>query len=617
MKKKKRGLYMQISLLIVFGVFTASIVTSLTQSKVSEDAVKEITESRAEAAVHEMISAIKEYPAYQWLLKYWYENADRLDVEYDVDFGSGTVTEQKQISFRERHPDLSLLYLSQEKIEALPEPDQKLFAEIVYSWILTRVNEIKRNVGCDYLFLVATVTEESEQPYEKQCFLMSAADPESRRGTEYEEVYTLGVTVSVLEDKSTSAGMRKAVEALRGGQSDAYSIFGEDFRKAGDYLDYYGALDRDRDQAYLVGATYNMKTLKSQIHTNSIRSILITVGLQFLMLELVMLHVFFYVITPLKKILESIRGYSKTRDSAAVRQDMSTVLSGKSAMGVRENEIGQLAEDFRDLTKEIDDYVERIRTITSQKEKYETELNIAAQIQSQVLPKDLPAFTERNEFDLYATMSPAREVGGDFYDYFFVDQDHLALIIGDVSDKGVPAALFMMITITLIKNHAKMGESPKEVITHVNDQLSETNEAGFFVTVWFALIDLKTGEGISVNAGHEHPAACAADGFYELIEYKHSLVIGLFPGMKFMDRTFKMNPGDRLFVYTDGVPEAINNGREQFGTDRMLEVLNRNRDAAPRDLLRRMKEEIDAFSGEVPQFDDTTMLYFQYNGVQD
>jgi len=216
-------------------------------------------------------------------------------------------------------------------------------------------------------------------------------------------------------------------------------------------------------------------------------------------------------------------------------------------------------------------------------------------------------------------MVPAREVGGDFYDYFFVDENHLALVIGDVSDKGIPAALFMMITKTLINIYAKMGESPSEVLSRVNDQLSRNNEAGYFVTIWFALIDLTTGEGVSVNAGHEHPAVCRNGGSYELIHYRHNMVVvvvGSLPGVRYTEHPFRTEPGDKLFVYTDGVPEAVDKENRQFGTDRMLETLNRNREAGAKELLEQMKEEIDAFAGEIPQFDDTTMLSFYYRRGQ-
>ena len=610
-QKRKRGLSAQINILIVIGVLIAGVITYFWQYLAAMEEIRKITGIHAAEAAMGMISAVTEYPAYEWLLEYWYENAESLDVEYDVDFESGTATEEKVKLFQKRHPDLSIRYLSRKEAEALPAEDQKLYAEIVYSWILTRVNETKSNLGCDFLFLVETGTEDSGNPYGTQCFLMSGADPDSRRGTNYEEVYTLGVTLPVEKGDSTSESMRKAVETAAKEGPYSREAAGEKIKGAGNYLDYYECLDVIGDHAYLAGVTYNLKDLISQLRIDALKRTLLAAACQFLLLWLVMRHVNLYVIQPLKKILRSIRSYTQTRDSAAVEHDMTSILSGKKAMAVRGNEIGQLAEDFVGLSKEMDDYVAEIRTVTSQKERYETELSIAAQIQTQVLPNNYSGVPEEG-FDLYASMTPAREVGGDFYDFFFTDQDHLVLVIGDVSDKGVPAALFMMIAKMLIKDHAKMGESPAQIMSHVNDRLCENNDSGYFVTVWLALINLRTGEGVSVNAGHEHPAVCRAGRVYELIRYRHDPTIGMMEGLSYREHVFRMNRGDRLFVYTDGVPEAVNKDDEQFGTDRMLEVLNRNMEASPRELLAKMKAEIDAFAGDVPQFDDTTMLCFQY-----
>lgn len=614
-KKKKRGISTQLIYLVEIGVLVAGVLTYFMQFTVSERRIRTDTGKRAAETALEMISALREYPSYQWLLPYWYEHADQLDVEYDADYGSGTATEEKEKLFAGRHPSLSIRYLSQEEIETLPDEDQKLYAEIAYSWILSRVNESKRNMGCDYLYLAVTGTDESDHPYETQCFLMSGAEPGARRGTEYGEVYTLGVTVSVEED-STSESMKKAVEAVLEDQPGAEKVSGENLTGAGNYVDYYTCVDVIGNQAYLAGVTYNIKDLLSRIRIDTLKSTLLAAVYQILLLWIVIRHVSQYMISPLKRIIGSIRTYTYTRDSAAAEEDMTEILSGKKAMAVRQNEIGQLAEDFIALTKEMDHYAEEIRTVTSQKERYRTELNIAAQIQEQVLPKDIPAVSEKPVFDLYASMTPAREVGGDFYDFFFTDQQHLALVIGDVSDKGVPAALFMMTAKALIKNLIKMGDSPAKALSSVNDQLCENNESGYFATIWLALIDTVTGEGVSVNAGHEYPAVCRTGGSYELIRDKHSLPIGTMPGILYKEQVFQMDPGDRLFVYTDGVPEAVNQDGGQFGTDRMLDVLNRNMDAGSKKLLSRLKEEIDAFAGEVPQFDDITMLCFHYIGKE-
>ena len=278
------------------------------------------------------------------------------------------------------------------------------------------------------------------------------------------------------------------------------------------------------------------------------------------------------------------------------------------------DEIGDLYREIRSMQTRMVEYMQNLTAVTAEKERIGAELNIATQIQADMLPRIFPPFPERREFDLYASMDPAKEVGGDFYDFFLVDDDHIALVMADVSGKGVPAALFMVIAKTLIKNRAQLGESPAEILNHVNVQLCEGNEAELFVTVWLAIIEISTGKGMAANAGHEHPALCRAGGKYELVEYRHSPAVATLDGLRFREHPFQLCPGDRLFVYTDGVPEATNAHNELFGTDRMLAALNRNTLSDPRDLLTTVRQDLDAFVGEAPQFDDITMLNFYYAG---
>ena len=225
-----------------------------------------------------------------------------------------------------------------------------------------------------------------------------------------------------------------------------------------------------------------------------------------------------------------------------------------------------------------------------------------------------PPFPDRTEFDIYATMDPAKEVGGDFYDFFLIDDDHLALVMADVSGKGVPAALFMVIAKTLIKNRALMGGSPGEILAYVNDQLCEGNDAGLFVTVWLAILEISTGKGMAANAGHEHPALRRGDGTYELVKYRHSPAVATLEGIRFREHEFQLEPGDSLFVYTDGVAEATDANNELFGEERTLAALNRDPAASPKDLLANVKEGIDTFVGDAMQFDDITMLGLHYFG---
>ena len=276
------------------------------------------------------------------------------------------------------------------------------------------------------------------------------------------------------------------------------------------------------------------------------------------------------------------------------------------------DEIEVLAEAFAELSAKTVEYVRQVMRVTAEKERIGTELKMATSIQASQLPKLFPPFPNRSEFDIYASMTPAKEVGGDFYDFFMVDDDHIALVMADVSGKGVPAALFMMVSRMLIKTHLQNGETPGEALANVNNQLCESNEQELFVTVWAAVVEISTGRGIAANAGHEHPALRRANGEYQLVVYRHSPAVAVMEGIPFAEHTFELHPGDSLFVYTDGVAEATNGQMELFGPERMLEALNANPGQPPREALASVMEGIDRFMGGAEQFDDITMLCFEY-----
>ena len=312
-------------------------------------------------------------------------------------------------------------------------------------------------------------------------------------------------------------------------------------------------------------------------------------------------------IKPVTKITEEASRFARENETA--EKKLTDSIRGQ-------DEIGVLAQSIDRMEEQITDYMQHLTTVTAEKERISTELNVAKQIQADMLPSVFPAFPDHDDFDIFATMTPAKEVGGDFYDFFLVDDDHLAMVMADVSGKGVPAALFMVITKTLIKNRAQMGDSPAEILYHVNNQLCDGNETEMFVTVWMAILELSTGKGVAVNAGHEHPVICRRGGRHELVIYRHSMVVAAMEDMVFREHSFELHPGDRLFVYTDGVPEATNTRNELFGTERMLEALNRDPEASPEAQLKAVRESLDAFVGDAPQFDDITMLGMCYYGPQ-
>ena len=213
-------------------------------------------------------------------------------------------------------------------------------------------------------------------------------------------------------------------------------------------------------------------------------------------------------------------------------------------------------------------------------------------------------------------MEPAREVGGDFYDFFLVDEDHLGLVMADVSGKGVPAALFMMISKALLKSNAMLGQSPAEVLMKVNNLICANNQAEMFVTVWLGIFEISTGKLTAANAGHEYPALKRADGSFELYKDKHGFVIGGMEDVRYKEYTIDMKKGDKLFLYTDGVPEATDSQEQMFGTDRMLEALNIDNKADPEQLLKNVRNAVNEFVKEAEQFDDLTMMCLEYKGSE-
>ena len=246
----------------------------------------------------------------------------------------------------------------------------------------------------------------------------------------------------------------------------------------------------------------------------------------------------------------------------------------------------------------------------------ETELNMATQIQASMLPSIFPAFPARDEFDLYAKMDPAKEVGGDFYDFFMIDNDHLGVVIADVSGKGVPAALFMMISKTIVQNYATLGISPAETLTKANEALCAQNKMDMFVTVWVGVLELSTGKMTCSSAGHEYPVIYREEsGKFELLKDKHGLVLGVMEGIRYREYELQLGKSDKIFVYTDGVPEATNASGELFGFDRTVEALNIDARANPKEILRIVRESVDAFVGEAEQFDDLTMVCVEYRGA--
>ena len=271
-------------------------------------------------------------------------------------------------------------------------------------------------------------------------------------------------------------------------------------------------------------------------------------------------------------------------------------------------ELSNLAHSIDTMETDMVQYIENLTAITAEREKADTELALAKSIQEDSLPTTFPAFPDRKEFDIYASMTPAKMVGGDFYNFFLIDDDHLAIVIGDVSGKSVPGALFMMVANILLSDRTRMGGTPAEILAFVNNRIYETNKADMFVTLWLGILEISTGRIVAANAGHEDAAVCHKDGSFELFKTKHDFVIGAMKNMQYQDFEIRLGKGDKLFLYTDGIPEATDKYNQMYSLDRMLDTLNRYKDRTPQEILDGIHQSINAFVGEAPQFDDVTMV---------
>jgi sigma-B regulation protein RsbU (phosphoserine phosphatase) len=374
--------------------------------------------------------------------------------------------------------------------------------------------------------------------------------------------------------------------------ADAFSLEGVDYMRFGRYM----------DNGWLLSIQIPKTEIFAEVENQNSRfSLIIAIS------SAVMLLLAYYVISklvnaPIKRLTSDVLRL------ALGNLDTRIEINSK-------DELGQLAEAFNKMTSDLKKSIEENARERAEKERIGAELNIAASIQASMLPSVFPPFPGRKEFDLHASMLPAKEVGGDFYDFFFVDKDNLAVIVADVSGKGVPAALFMVIAKTLIKN-CSFCKSPKNVLESVNNKLCENNEADMFVTAFMGFYNIPSGRFSFVNAGHNPPLIKKQGKGFDFLRVEPCFVLAWMENAKYKENEITLEPGDVLYLYTDGVTEAMNGARELFGEDRLVSALNAHKDCPPMELLPEVKREVDAFADGTEQTDDITMLALKINSVE-
>ena len=588
-RKKPVGMIRQLAVLFLAGVILIGVLSSAALYYVSLREVKEQLTTRAQATAMDLEGYIRHYPAHDWLLRYWYEHYDQLDIEYDAEYSAETVTAQKYRLLIDHVPSFQAEYAVARDIEALSAEDQKLYAEITYSWLISRIDHIQLAYDLDFLLCVIT-----DAPYDRQFVLFIAAEEGEERGTEPGQLYPIGRTITVSDE------IRKAVQtAVTGQPQDAPN-------RGGKYRDYYFSLGSFDDHDVLLVLTIDVMRIRQAIMDYVLHFGMLYLSFMIALAAVCLTAISVVVLRPLRIIQKTIRMYKETKDSDAAEKSLSGLRS--------RNELSQLSADVADLAKEIDDYTARIEEISSARERRRIEMNLAGRIQSAMLPNDFQPYGGRTDYEIYATMDPAREVGGDFYDFFLIDDRHLCLIVADVSGKSVPAALFMMAAKITLSHHTKTGKSPARILADTNEAICSANPEEMFVTVWLGILDLNTGILTAANAGHEYPMLKEPGGDFSMVMDRHGFVLGGMDRMEYQEYEIRMAPGSKLFLYTDGLPEAIDPQNRMFGTERILKVLNACRDGSPEQILKNMRKSVDEHVCGMEPFDDLTMMCLTYNG---
>ena len=316
---------------------------------------------------------------------------------------------------------------------------------------------------------------------------------------------------------------------------------------------------------------------------------------------------------PIEELAQIAENYYSEHATDAQRKQMEEACG---AYAKDSTEVGGLARSYISMVQDLEKYITNLKIVMAEKERINAELSLASDIQAHMLPSIFPPFPEHDEFDLYAIMHPAKEVGGDFYDFFMIGEDRLAVIVADVSGKGVPAALFMVITKVLIKNYAQTKLEPAEVFTTVNRLLCDGNDADLFVTAWMGVLELSSGTLTYVNAGHNPPLVKREAGGFEYLRERSGFVLGGLDCTHYRQNTLTIAPGDRLFLYTDGVTETTDPNQQLYGEARLRNFLNCHTSFNATEMLRNLQNELQEFANTAPQFDDITMLLLDFRGRQ-
>ncbi|MGN0807836.1 MAG: SpoIIE family protein phosphatase [Candidatus Coproplasma sp.] len=399
---------------------------------------------------------------------------------------------------------------------------------------------------------------------------------------------------------SASEGVLNAYNSILNGESEIQNLM---YSKQGYTTSVYPVKDSGGSVVAIVGVVKDMTLLNNAKSQYILQILLIEAAIAIVSGVIWVIYMRHRIVKPIRQLSEATLNMVEHLEDG----------TSPKIIVKKDDEIKDLADCFSEMYGEIGEYISELKTITAEKERIGAELDVAAKIQSSILPCVFPPYPNRKEFEIFASMNAAKEVGGDFYDFYMLGKEHLALTVADVSGKGIPAAMFMMRAKTLIKSFVESGYTVDEAFVRTNESLCDNNTASMFVTAWFGVLNLTNGELAFVNAGHNPPLLKRADGQFEYLRVKPNFVLAGMEGARYRRNTLTLNPGDSLFIYTDGVTEAMTRDGCLYGEERLKQTLNLNSEKSCEELCKATLESIISYADGAPQSDDITMLSLKFN----
>ncbi|MCR5405137.1 MAG: PP2C family protein-serine/threonine phosphatase [Butyrivibrio sp.] len=528
---------------------------------------------------------LRRYPYYPFAVEYWTEHIDEIKEITSGDSNSDELM-NAGLKLLDKYGAAKLDDLSEEAIRSMTKEEQKTLALMTYhevSEYLRVINHMQK-ATLDGPLLVG-VSED-----EKMIMLARMGKSSFKVGDEinFSDSYFLNLYAGAKSDLSYS---EKNIVIIPIKNKKTYTAVAYPVEKDG--------------KTIAIALTGAIDNYIKHVSFNQTRRILLSIVIIALVSGILLLYMLYKeLINPIEKIQVGVQTYTRDFNTGELVEEMSYIKN--------RNEIGRLADDIGVMAERIKEYSEEKTKLASEKARISSEITLAASIQKSAMPVDFPSADTERRYEIYASMKPAKAVGGDFYDFFMIDDDNLALLIADVSDKGVGAAMFMMKSKSIIANNVSLEKSPARALKDSNISLIKNNDEAMFVTVWLGILQLSTGRLVACNAGHERPVLRHGDDGFRLFNDEHCNFLGGFESAVYEDYELQLDPGDKLFLLTDGVPDASDEEANRFGFDGIIETLNKDPDASPKQIIENISNNLMAFVNGAEQFDDITMLALEY-----